>query len=49
MSDQELVACDECDAHYKLQKVEKNLTIMTIFHDDNCPELAKHQAKGKKA
>ena len=46
--EQEVVACDQCDADHEFVKLENNMMILRIMHDDDCPVLAAHEGKKRR-
>lgn len=40
-------ACEYCDADSELIEPSPNVFVMEIRHDDDCPELARHQPGGR--
>ena len=36
--------CCKCDADAELVRLAPGIYLLTIYHDDGCPELAHHRA-----
>jgi hypothetical protein len=37
--------CDKCDAYQTVEPVTAGVWTITVHHDEDCPELARHQRR----